>query len=599
MSNEGVLEALASLPTFHHPTASPDGSTVTLYYNETGRNELYLLDVSGELNRVSTGEVPRNARWHVEWSADGDFVYFHLDEAGDEQNDIHSIDSSGAVEPIVEMDGQLSLADVSEDRLLFGSTADGQLNLYDHDLSSGETRKVTDYERAVWGGVLSPDGERIAYATNETDVFENMDAYVANADGSEPRNLEIGETGAEATVSDWRSEKLLVSDNSEDLSRVGVYDLASETVTWFGDLVFEESAVQFLPDGRILALRTRRAAVIPVVYDPTSGEGREFDLPEGVATVPQQGEAALSEDRVLVTQTTADNRSELLAYDIETDTYETLLEAEYGEFGPNQFIDAEYFTFDSHDGLEIEALLYDSGERPSPLIVNPHGGPRSADHRAFSERTQFLIARGYSVLQVNYRGSTGRGREFVELLYDDWGGDEQADIAAGVRHVLETREWLDEKQVVVFGGSYGGYSAFCQLLQYPDLYAAGIAWIGVTDLEDMYENTMPHFRSELIEKYLGTPEENPELYTERSPVNHVENLDAPLLIGHGVNDRRVPISQARLFKEALDEVGFEEEIHYEYVELGEEGHGSSDVDQKIRLYRLLGEFLDRRLEPAE
>lgn len=596
--SDDVLESLASLPTFHHPTVSPDGSTVALYYNETGRNELYLLDgATGEMNQLSSGEVPRNARWHVDWSAEGEFVYFHLDAAGDEQNDIYAVDRDGAVEPVVEMDGQVTLADVVEDRLLVGSTAGGQMNLYDHDLASTETTKLTDYERAVWGGLFLPDGERIVYSTNETDVFENMDAYVANADGSDPRNLAIGETGAETTVSDWGSnEKLLVSDNTEDLSRVGVYDLASEMVTWFGNLAYEEQAVQFLSDERVLALRTRRAAVVPVVYDVESGEGYELDLPEGVATVPQQGEAELSENRVLVTHTTSDRRSELLAYDLDTDSSDVLLDAEYGDFDPTQFFDAEYVTFDSHDGLEIEALLYDSGERPSPLIVNPHGGPRSADYRSFSERTQFLLARGYSVLQVNYRGSTGRGREFVELLYDDWGGDEQADIAAGVRHALETREWIDADRVIVFGGSYGGYSAFCQLLQYPELYAAGIAWIGVTDLEDMYENTMPHFRTELLERYLGTPEENPSIYAERSPVNHVENLAAPLLIGHGVNDRRVPISQARLFRDALDEAGFEEgeEGDYEYVELGEEGHGSSDIDQKIRLYRLLDAFLKRR-----
>jgi dipeptidyl aminopeptidase/acylaminoacyl peptidase len=132
---------------------------------------------------------------------------------------------------------------------------------------------------------------------------------------------------------------------------------------------------------------------------------------------------------------------------------------------------------------------------------------------------------------------------------------------------------------------------------FPDLYDAGIAWIGVTDLEDMFENTMPHFRTELMEKYLGTPEENPDLYHDRSPVNHAEHLDCPLLMVHGVNDRRVPVSQARIFRDRLEELGFEEgeQADYEYVELGEEGHASSDIDQKIRLFEILDDFLDRRI----
>ncbi|WP_255193385.1 S9 family peptidase [Natronobeatus ordinarius] len=634
-----VLTELASLPTFHHPTVSPDGTEVALYYDGPGRNELHVLDVeTGELERVSDGEVPRNARWWIRWGVDGDRLYFHLDDDGNEQNDVHAIDRDGAAEAVVELEGQTILSDADETALLVASSAGGQMNLYRHDLETDETVKVTDYERAVWGGSLSPDGERIAYVTNETDDYENLDAYVADADGSNPRRLEIGETGAEVVVADWHpdGDRLLVTDNSEDLGRAGSYDLAADEVTWFGDLEYEEQAVQWLPDGdRFLAQRTRRAAVVPVVYDVETGESREFDLPEGVSTIAEHGEAVLADGRVLITHTTPDRRPELLAYDLEreadqasnrragstatreSDEVEVLLAAEYGDLDPDRFVDAEYFRFESNGvagteaavelepatDLEIEALLYDSGERPSPLLVKPHGGPRAADQRSFSLYTQFLLSQGYSVLEVNYRGSTGRGRSFVRELYDDWGGAEQADIARGLEHVLETHDWIDEDRVVVFGGSYGGYSAYWQLVQYPDYYDAGIAWIGLTDLVEMFETTMPHFRTELMEKNLGTPEENPDLYEERSPITHAENLDAPLLMVHGVTDSRVPVSQARLFRDRLEELGSEggENGDFEYVELGEEGHASSDIDQKIRLFRVLDDFLERRLgtEPLE
>jgi len=613
-----LLEELASLPTFAHPTASPAGDEIALYYDVSGRNELHVLDVaSGELAQWSDGEVPRNARWWVDWDADGERVFFHLDDDGNEQNDLHAIDRDGAVEPVVEMDGQLMLTDVGEDgeTLLIGSSAGGQMNLYVHDLPGGQTTKVTDYERAASGGELSPDCERIAYATNESDDYENQDVYVAPIDGSDPRNLHVGETGAEASPADWHpdGDALLVSDNSEDLGRCGIYDLEADAVTWYGDLEYEEMPICFLPDGeRFLALRTRECAIMPLVYDVASGEVSELDLPEGVAAFPHAGEPVLDEDRVLVQHTTPTSRSELLAYDLEADDYEVLVTAEYGDVDPDMFADAEYFTFESdgvpdtpaeavdhdpYDTLEIEGLLYDSGRRPSPLVVNPHGGPRSADFRSFDLYTQFLLSRGYSVLQVNYRGSAGRGRAFVQALYDDWGGAEQGDVAVGAEHVLDTRDWLDEDRVVVFGGSYGGYSAYWQLVQYPDLYDAGIAWIGLTDLEDMYENTMPHFRTELMEKNMGSPEEHPDLYEERSPVTHAENLAAPLLLVHGVNDRRVPVSQARIFRDRLEELGYEggPDGDFEYEELGEEGHASTDQDQKARMFRTLDDFLERRI----
>ncbi|ELZ27465.1 dipeptidyl aminopeptidases/acylaminoacyl-peptidase [Halosimplex carlsbadense 2-9-1] len=626
-----VLEALAGLPTAAHPTASPGGDEIALYYDATGRNELHVLDTeTGDLDQWSDGEVPRDARWFLKWGADGDRVFFHRDEDGDEQNDIYAIDRDGAVEPVVEMDGQCMLTSVAEDgsRIVFGSSRDGQMNVYARDLATGETTKLTDYDRAVWGAHLSPDGERIAYATNETDDFDNQDAYIASVeqcstgspppaggDGSNPRNLELGEVGAECGPADWgpESERLLVSDNTPDLGRAGVYDLAADEVTWLGDGRYDESAVAFVDGERVLASRDREAVTMPVVYDVDSGERRELDLPEGVASTGWSYTSAdLGDGRVLVEHTTATRRTELLAYDLDDDSYETLLAADHGPFEPADFADAEYLTVDSdgvpetpqravehdpYDELEIGALLYDSGERPSPLIVNPHGGPMARDAKSFDIYTQVLAMRGYSVLQVNYRGSTGRGREFKERLLDDWGGAEQGDVATAAERVVADRDWIDDDRVVVFGGSYGGYSAYWQSVQYPDLYDAGVAWIGLSDLEDMYENTMPHYRTELMEKYLGTPDENPELYEERSPVTHVENVDAPLLIVHGVNDRRVPVSQARIVREALEDAGYDEctEGDFEYEELGEEGHASSDQAQKLRLFRLLDDFLDRRV----
>ncbi|MFC7019810.1 MULTISPECIES: S9 family peptidase [Haloarcula] len=609
------LEALAELPTIAHPTASPDGEAVALYYDGTGRNELHVVDVeTGTLTQWSDGEVPGDPRWHVEWSADGDRVFFHRDEAGDEQNDVYAIDAEGRVEPVVRMDGQVTVEDVGADgrTLLLGGTRDGQRNLYCHDLRTGETTKLTEYERPVRNAELSPDCEHVAYATNETADFENLDVYVAAADGSDPRVLPIGETGAETVPVDWGpgGNRLLVADNSADLMRSAVYDLETGGVHWFGS-GYEEEPHCFLPDGeRVVALRTREATTLPVVYD-VGGRGEEpVYLPEGVSSFGRT--ATLGDDRLLLTHTTPTQRPEVLVYDLATKEASTVLGAEYGPFSPSDFAEAEYVTVES-DGvpatrqaavehepaasLEIGALLYDSGARPSPLVVTPHGGPRTMNTKAFDRYAQFLVQQGYSVLQVNYRGSSGRGRSFVRELYDDRGGAEQGDVATVTEHVVAERIWIDPDRVAVFGASYGGDSTYWQLVQYPDLYDAGVAWTGLTDRPRMYETTMPHYRTELLEKTLETPADTPDQYRERSPVDYVSNLSAPLLVLHDVTDRGVPGSQARRFRRALDTYGYTEaeEGDYEYVELGGESHVPSDVEQKKRRFRLLADFLDRRL----
>lgn len=614
MSSESVvpLESIASLPEFYHPTVSPDGSKVAFYYDGSGRNELYLLDrESAEYHQVTDGEVPRDATWWIRWDASGETVLFHRDEAGDEQNDIYASTLNGDAKEVLSVDGQGMLVDVDDDTVLYQSDEGRQMNLYRFDRATGEHTQLTEYAQPVRGGVFSPSGDRIAYVANESDRLENTDVYVMAADGSDPRRIDLGTDGSETSVADWfpDDERLLVSDNAEDLRRVGIYDLTAEEVEWLGPHEAEESAVAVSPDGRrALVTRTRRAATVPVVYDLDSGHWRELAVPAGVASFHGAGGRAYADDSTVVfSHSTTNRRKRLLEYNLDDDDYRVLLDAEYGGVDPEVFVEAEYVSYESSGAWEdsetydIGALLYDPRDGPArenedssvPAVVFPHGGPHAQTQRGFDVYTQFLVSRGYAVLRPNYRGSTGRGRTFKHAVHGDWGGDEQADIADGGRWLMD-RNWIDADRVAVFGGSYGGYSVYSQLTQYPDLWTTGVAWIGITDLHRLYEEDMPHFQHALRTQ-MGDPEENDDMWRERSPIEHVDALERPILIIHGVNDPRCPIEQARLFRDALDDRGWVESEDYEYVELGEEGHGSTDIQQKIRAFEHLDEYLDRRL----
>jgi dipeptidyl aminopeptidase/acylaminoacyl peptidase len=601
-------ETLASLPEFYHPIASPDGDDIAFYYDEHGRNDLYLLDrESGEYERVSDGEVPRNARWHILWSQNGDAVYFHRDEAGDEQNDIAAWYRDGDTETVVDVDGQAILSDTTQDGryLLFASDEGQQLNLYRYDTEADEKLQLTEYRQPAPFGVFDSDDERIAYITNESESLENRDVYVMDADGMEKRRLDIGVDGSESAFSGWfpDGDRLLVSDNADDLRQLGIYDLTEDTVEWLGNHEFEESPQAISPSGRyVLASRVRRGASIPVVYDLDAETSRELDVADGVASFPQGRKSTfVDENTVVFAQSRPDERKELYEYHLETDDSEVLLSAVYDDVDPDAFVDADYVTYESEDSLEIGGLLYDPRDGPArgddetdvPAVVVVHGGPHARSSKSFDLSAQFLATRGYAVFQPNYRGSTGRGREFKQSILGDWGGMEQTDVAEGGQWLMD-REWIDEDRVAVFGGSYGGYSVYSQLTQYPDLWTTGIAYIGITDLHRLYEEDMAHFQHSL-RQMMGDPEENYDLWRDRSPIEHVDAMERPIYMIHGVNDPRCPVEQARIFRDALEERDWEAGEDFEYTELTDEGHGSTDIDQKIRMFDLLGDYLDRRL----
>lgn len=593
------LEELARLPSFHHPVASPTGDAYAYYYDGTGRNELYVDQRDGSGPRqLSDGNVPRSARWFIQWRDDGEAVLYHRDEDGNEQNDIWELTLDGDARRVVDIDGQgLLLGSVDDGRsIVYASDAGRQMNLYRYDRDADEQVQLTTFDQPVRGGIVSPDGTHVSFNANESDDLENQDIYVAEVtEGAQQRNLEIGEEGAEARVADWHpdGDRLLVSDNSPDKPRAGIYHLETDDVTWYGDDDLVEEPVAFTPDGDgFIVSRIKEAAHRPVYFE-LDGTTSQLDVPIGVASFPHMGhtQAFLDDDQVLVANTTTTERDTLYAYDLATDTSEVLIEPEYGDIDKERFVAGEYVTYESTDGLEIGGILYDSGDRPAPVVVSVHGGPPSQSVQRFDQYAQFFIDRGFSVFQPNYRGSIGRGREFKHMIHHDWGGGEAEDIAAAGRW-LAAQDWVDEDRLIVYGGSYGGYSTYWQLVQYPGLWATGIAWVGITDLLQLYENSMPHFKATL-EEYLGDPEENEEFYRERSPITHVENIEDPILMVHGVNDPRCPIEQARTFRDALESRrGWTAGEDFVYHELSEEGHGTTDVDQKVRAFRIIEEYLE-------
>ncbi|HVC82998.1 MAG TPA: S9 family peptidase [Chloroflexota bacterium] len=604
------LEELCRLPSFLAPAVSWAGDRLAYYADPTGRLELYVMDLATQaIRQVSHGEVPTSPRSQFVWDRDDRFIVFGKDLDGNEQHDLYRVEvATGAVTQLTsDPTAQEYPVQFSPDNAWLSVLTNtsrpespdrpGQLNLWKIRADGSDYQPLTNCPFPAFGGLWSPDGQWLAFMTNEDPAnLRNQDGYLARADGSETRRVFHERAGSRETLSDWHPDgmRLAVGSDASGVNQVGILDLAGGATRWLSPAGVDESEARFSHDGRLLVcLRNSESRIRPVVYDVESGQGRELVLPDGEAA----GSEFFDHDRALLITSTSDtSRPALLAYDLASDTCRTLLAPEYGTIDPAVFVESSHITYPSSDGLAIPALLFTpphrEGER-MPALVHVHGGPTHQFFRGFDPFAQFLVDQGLVVLEPNPRGSTGYGVTFRDAALRDWGGMDLEDIAAGAAY-LKQLPYVDPSRIVIFGGSYGGYMTFMAVTKKPDIWRAGVAWVGITDLQRMYAASMEHFKYFLREQ-MGDPVEDAALWADRSAINFAGDLKAKLLMVHGENDARCPVEQSRLFRDRLLELGRKEGVDFEYVELRDEGHGSSDIGQKIRTFTILGQYLERVL----
>lgn len=251
--------------------------------------------------------------------------------------------------------------------------------------------------------------------------------------------------------------------------------------------------------------------------------------------------------------------------------------------------------YQTRDGLTVNGYLTQpSGNisRPCPLIVNPHGGPWVRDIWRFNPEVQFLASRGFTVLQMNYRGSTGYGKKFWEAGFKQWGKKMQDDITDGVEYLIE-QGIADKNRIGIYGGSYGGYAVLAGLTFTPDLYACGVDYVGVSNLFTFMKTIPPYWKPYLDMMYemVGNPETEKELLASATPLFHIDNIKAPLLVAQGAKDPRVNKAESDQIVDALRE----KNVEVEYLVKENEGHGFTNQENKFEFYRAMERFFEIHL----
>ncbi len=264
----------------------------------------------------------------------------------------------------------------------------------------------------------------------------------------------------------------------------------------------------------------------------------------------------------------------------------------------DQLAEMKPIEYQARDGLTIHGYLtLPAGREPKslPVVINPHGGPWHRDSWTFSPEVQFLVNRGFAVLQVNFRGSTGYGRKFWEAGFKEWGGKMQDDITDGV-HWLIQQGLADSERVAIYGASYGGYAVLEGLVKTPDLYAAGVDYVGVSNLFTFFKTIPPYWAPylEMMYEMVGHPEKDKDWFQQHSPALNAEKIRRPLLVAQGAKDPRVNIDESNQIVEALRRRG----VEVEYIVKENEGHGFQNEENRFEFYEIMEKFLQTHLRPT-
>jgi dipeptidyl aminopeptidase/acylaminoacyl peptidase len=606
------LEALLRLPVLYFPKLSWRRDRFAYYWDGSGRLELYDRSIDGDdVHQVSHGEVPRSLRWRPTWDRTDRWLVFNRDVGGNERFDLFRIArETGEVHQLTERPADSYPIEFSPDNRwiltlsnMAGKAGRAQLNLWRTPAEGGVPEQLTDYAAAVaFGGPgtvsWSPDGRRIAYGANETDDLRNQDVYICGADGSDARQVYRARIGSRDGPSAWHPDgrRIAIASDESGHYRPGLLNLAKESVQWYGDGARDETPLEFSRDGRFLLTQVMDGVeVYPRIYSVVSGRGRTVETRGGFVFDP---ELAADGRSVLTWYMSPVRRGEYVRLRPGAPP-KTILAAEYGAVDRRALVTPRTVHYTTFDGRRIEALLSvpksGSGAR-RPALIEVHGGPTAQFARDFGSETQYMVNHGFVVLQPNIRGSTGYGVEFQDLNRLDWGGGDLQDVIAGARY-LRGLSFVDPDRLGIWGGSYGGFMTYLATVKEPEQWRAACAWVGITDLELLDAESREHYRYYLHEQ-MGDPKKNRDLWRDRSAIHFVDRLRAKLLIIHGTNDPRCPLDQASRFRDRLVELGRRPGVDFEYVELGEEGHGSADREQRIRSLRTLTEFFERTLGGA-
>jgi dipeptidyl aminopeptidase/acylaminoacyl peptidase len=590
------------------PRLSPDGGTLAWIAPHEGVLNVWLAPLrdSGPdwaAARVVTGDTDRGIRV-MSWAHDGRHLLYLQDTGGDENWRLYDVDVvTGERRDLTPFEGVQAQIIATEKKhpghILVGLNADDPAlhDVYRLDLASGELVKqvsnpgfagwVADADLVVRAGIASqPDGGLLVMVPGEGDgEWSQLLSYAAE---------DAMTSGPLAMSGDGRS-MLAISSAGADTGCLVRVDLASgESKVLAEDPEADVANVRLHPDTREPQIVTfRKDRMEYRVLDPAVAA----DLAAIRSLHPGDPEIVSGDDADgvwLVGFTNDTGPVPFFRYDRAARRGQFLFEHQPALSG-YELAPMEPFSYTARDGLTIHGYATfppGLGRTGLPMVLNVHGGPWARDAWGYDPEAQWFANRGYLCVQVNFRGSTGYGKAFVNAGDREWGGTMQNDLVDAVEFATASG-WADPARVAVYGGSYGGYAALAGAAFNPGLFRCAVDIVGPSNLKTLIETIPPYWTPmiSMFHRRVGNPEADAEFLWSRSPLSRAASIRTPLLIAQGANDPRVKQAESEQIVAALREAG----IDHEYMLFPDEGHGFAKPENRLRFYAAAERFLARHL----
>jgi dipeptidyl aminopeptidase/acylaminoacyl peptidase len=590
-------------------TWSPDGKQIAFVSNISGRNNIWVVAAEGGWPQQLT--VSNQRQTSITWSPNGRWIAYMSDNDGDEQWDIFLVSpQSGQVvnltntpeiaeaEPVWSPDGAYLAYDVKPK----------SSSTYEIDVMDVLTKQVrhittnTPKELSNAGPIWSRDGKHLVFGQGSANG-QDSNIFIADVATGKAVNLtpHQGEQNYFATdISPDGKTVLLTSNAHNGYDNTGLLDVASRKITWLTSDKWEVSSGSFFPDGKRLTWSANIDGNTSIfIYELATGKAGPLPVAPGVNT-PASADSPFTRDglRMLYGHNGANAPQDIWVYNFASAKAHQVTHSLVGGVRSEDMVEPYLVHYPSKDGKwQISALVYVpfSAERSgkNAAIVYIHGGPAGQTVNSFNRTVQYLVNQGYFVIAPNYRGSTGYGKEFTDANRFDMGGGDLEDVIAAAEWIKKTG-YIDPQKLVAMGGSYGGYLTMMAVTKSPDLWAAGVPIVPFVNWFTEVENEDPALR-EYDLATMGDPIKDKQRYVERSPINFVDQIKAPLLILAGGHDPRCPSTEAEQVASAVKKrKGVAELKIYE-----NEGHGFSKLENQIDAYTRVAEFLKKHVPPAK